>query len=145
MTILESISQEWGWTGINPMRILDTNKFGSLIIEDTQGAIWRIIPESLSCVVIAQTIKEYEMLKLENEFMADWLMDNMGVAAESKFGKLPEGKVFHFTLPAILGGEYDIANIDVVPLVEAISLSGSLANQIKDLPDGEKVHLRVVE
>jgi hypothetical protein len=45
----------------------------------------------------------------------------------------------------VLGGEYIISNIKTAPLIELIRFSGDLANQIKDLPDGAQIQLKVID
>lgn len=46
---------------------------------------------------------------------------------------------------SLLGGEYAISNIKTAPLVELVRLSGDIGRQIKDLPDGAQIELKVVE
>lgn len=140
--ILETVTGEWGWAGINPKRIIDTNKFGNLIIEGVDGLVWRIMPEGLSCEIIAKDIEEFEQIRVGEEFILDWNMESLVEAAEAAYGPLPEGSVFNLVIPAPLGGAYNIANINVLPLTEAIAVAGSVAYQIKDLPDGEAIQQR---
>lgn len=46
---------------------------------------------------------------------------------------------------ADIGGEYGRENLATISQVELIRASGDLAQQIKDLPDGEKVRLRATD
>jgi len=65
--------------------------------------------------------------------------------AQEHLGPLTEGRKYCLVTPGVLGGEYAISNIKTVPLIELIRFSGDLANQIKDLPDGAQVQLKVVD
>jgi hypothetical protein len=63
--------------------------------------------------------------------------------ARVKLGPLKEGYKYCLVFPGVLGGAYDVSNIQSVPLVELIRLSGDLGQQIRDLPDGAQVNLKV--
>lgn len=143
--ILEAVAKDWGWAGIIPKRVIDTNKFGNVIFEHANGFIWRIVPEELSCEIIAKDVTEYEEISKVEEFVQDWNMEGLAQAAEAVYGPLTEGMVFYLVLPAALGGEYSVANVNVLPIEELISVSGTMAFQIKDLPDGGEVQIKIEE
>jgi hypothetical protein len=42
-----------------------------------------------------------------------------------------------------LGGTYDENNIGSISLKELLAFSGSLARQIKDIPDGHEVKIKI--
>jgi len=65
--------------------------------------------------------------------------------AEKHLGTLTEGRKYCLVTPGILGGAYDISNIKTASLIELIRFSGDLANQIKNLPDGAQIQLKVVD
>jgi hypothetical protein len=143
--IIDIVTHEWRWAGLVPKRIIDTNKFGNLIVEHQNGFVWRIVPEELSCEIVAKDAAEYEVISQSEEFVADWQMQALVEAAEATYGPLADGDVFYLVTPGVLGGEYDVSNINVLPLEELIALSGDLAKQIKDLPDGGEIELKVTE
>ena len=145
MSILNIISDSWGWTGIKPDKIIGENHFGNLMIKDVEGKFWRICPEDLYCEVIAQSKDELDIISKDPEFLEDWYMKNLVYQAEEKFGELEEGKKFCFAIPGSLGGEYGITNIKTAPLTEIIGFSGDVANQIKDLPDGSQVNFEFID
>jgi hypothetical protein len=145
MNIVTDIEEAWGWVGIRPEEIVGENDFGNLMIRDVQGHYWRLTPEDLSCEVIAQTRAELDRLSVDQEFLGDWYMRPLVEKAREQCGPLPEGRKYCLKIPAALGGEYDGDNLATISLVELIRASGHLARQIKDLPDGAKVSLRVTE
>lgn len=65
--------------------------------------------------------------------------------ANDKCGPLTEGRKYCLKIPGALGGEYAIDNLATAPQVELVGISGDIARQIKELPDGTQVKLRVVE
>lgn len=143
--ILEITALKWGWSGLVPKSILDTNKFGNVIVEHQNGFVWRIVPEELSCEIIAKDVTEYEQICTSEEFVADWNLPGLIKAAEAAYGPLGEGQVFYLVTPGILGGEYEVSNVKKISLEELLAVSGSMAEQIKDMPDGGVVAVKVVD
>ena len=145
MSLIQEIKDAWGWVGIEPISIVGENDFGNLMIEDSQGRYWRLCPEDAYCEIIANSRKELDALSKHQEFLHDWYMKNLVDQAKEKLGSLDEGYKYNLVISGVLGGAYDISNIAKLPLVELIRLSGDTALQIKDLPDGTDVELKVVD
>ena len=72
-------------------------------------------------------------------------MQALVTKAQEHLGPLSEGRKYCLVTPGVLGGEYAISNIKTAPLVELVRISGDLASQIKDLPDGAQIQLKVVD
>ena len=144
-SIIETITESWGWTGIQPEAVIAENDFGNLIIKDKHGKYWRLCPEDVYCKVIASSDHGYEALIADSDFMADWSMDALVERARSKLGELSEGRKYHFVVPGVLGGEYEISKIKTAPLHEIIGISGDIGKQIEEVPDGAQIKLNVVD
>jgi hypothetical protein len=145
MNIVDEIKESWGWVGIEPLEVVGENDFGNLMIKDIEAKYWRLCPEDLYCKVVAQNRAELDALSADEEFLADWYMKALVEVAKDKLGPLEEGRKYYMVIPGVLGGEYGINNIKTLPLAELIRLSGDLGKQIKDLPDGAQVKLKVVD
>ncbi|MDM5263517.1 DUF1851 domain-containing protein [Sulfurovum sp. XTW-4] len=145
MNIVEEIKESWGWIGINPVEVIGENDFGNLMIKDTDGKFWRLCPEDVYCEIVAQNQEELDTLSKDQEFLEDWYMRALVDVAQDKLGPLEEGKKYYLVIPGALGGEYGIDNIKTAPLVEIIRYSGDVGKQIKDLPDGAQVKLKVID
>ncbi|MRJ44238.1 DUF1851 domain-containing protein [Idiomarina loihiensis] len=145
MSIIQEIKGSWGWIGIEPLAIVGENDFGNLMIEDVDGKFWRLCPEDVYCEVVAKDRGELDQLSQDQDFLEDWYMQALVEQAKESLGALSEGRKYCLVIPAALGGEYGISNIKTVPLVELVRFSGDLAKQIKDLPDGAEIQLRVVD
>ena len=65
--------------------------------------------------------------------------------AKDRVGQLTDERKYCLVVPGVLGGAYECSNLKSVPLLELIRLSGDMAKQIKDLPDGEQITLEVVD
>jgi hypothetical protein len=145
MNIIEEIKESWGWAGIDPEEIVGENDFGNLMIKDIYGKYWRLCPEDVYCEIVANNRAELDALSTNQEFLEDWNMELLVKQAKEKYGALDEGMKYYLVIPGALGGEYGISNINIAPLVELIRYSGSIGKQLKELPDGAKVELKIVE
>ncbi len=145
MDLIATIKDSWGWVGIDPSRIVAENDFGNLIIEDRGGRYWRLCPEEVYCTRVANSEAEFDELERDPEFLADWEMASLTEAAGLALGSLPTGRKYCLKIPGTLGGSYEVENMATITLGELISFSGDIGYQTKDIPDGTKVALKVVD
>ena len=146
MNLVEEVRQAWGWIGLEAEEIIGENDFGHLIVKDKQGKYWRISPEELSCEVLARNRRELDALSVDQNFLHDWYMRALVKQAQEQLGPLVSGRKYCLKIPTIFGvGEYAGENLATLSLIELIRVSGDLARQIKDLPDGTPVRLKIVE
>jgi hypothetical protein len=145
MELIEHIEQAWSWTGIKPVKVVGENDFGNLIVRDQQGQYWRICPEDLYCRPIAENRAALDALIKEEEFQEDRAMVALVEEARAKVGALGAGRKYCLKTPGLLGGEYGGGNLASISLVELIAVSGDIAFQIKDLPDGAQVRFQITK
>ena len=145
MNIIQEIKESWGWVGIDPVEVVGENDFGNLMIKDSVGSYWRLSPEDVYCEIVATNREELDNLSTDQEFLEDWYMQALVEQASERLGVLTEGQKYCLVTPGVLGGEYAISNINTAPLHELIRFSGHIAKQIKDLPDGAEIQLRVTD
>ena len=143
--LLRVIRESWGWTGLDPVEVVDENDFGNVIVRDASGSYWRIVPEDLSCEVVAENRAALDTLSRDQVFLKDWYMESLVADAVRVHGPLEGGRKFFLLTPGPLGGAYDSKNVRTAPVEEVLGLAGDIARQIKDLPDGAKVEIKVVE
>jgi len=142
--MLEVIREAWGWIGLEPVEVVATNSFGNLIVRAADGIYWRICPEELSCVPIARDADALAALLSEDEFQSDWEMSRLVELANQTLGPLLKDRCYCLKLPAVIGGSYEAANLGTITLRELISFSGDLAEQVKDVPDGDYIQIEIV-
>lgn len=145
MNIVNIIEESWSWSGIEPDEIVGENDFGNLIIRDIYGKYWRLCPEDLYCKIVANNREELDVLSKDQSFLADWYMSNLTAIAKDKLGPLQPGKKYHLKVPGALGGEYGFSNLAAISQIEQLRFSGDISNQIKELPDGATIQLKVTE
>lgn len=142
--MLEQVNKSWNWKGFYAVLIISENDFGNIIFQSQDQAYWRLCPEELSCEIIAKSKEELNKLWLNTTFIEDWKMTNLKELAYKHLGKLTEGKKYCLKIPPILGGSYSEDNLGIISFNELIDFSGNIAFQIKDLKEGEKFELKIV-
>ncbi|MEO9483378.1 MAG: T6SS immunity protein Tdi1 domain-containing protein [Ekhidna sp.] len=141
--IIEAINKNWSWSKVEAKRIVQVNQFGNIIFENSKNEYYRICPEELKVELIANSNESFATLLNNPVFLADWEMKVLVSDSISKLGALDENEVFCLKLPGVLGGEYSLDNVGKIILWELISLSGQIAFQTKDLPDGTEFKISV--
>jgi hypothetical protein len=142
--MLDTIRRAWGWTGLDPVEVMEANAFGNIIVRAADGAYWRICPEAWSCERVARDAGEFAALSGGEEFRTDWEMARLVEMARQELGPLPEGRCYCLKLPAVVGGKYEAANLGTASPEELIAFSGAMAEQIKDVPDSGHIVIRAV-
>jgi hypothetical protein len=137
MHMIETIAKAWGWIGLKPVEVVASSAFGNVIVRDVVGAYWRICPEELSCELIAHSEEELQRLFAEEEFLTDWEMPALVELAREKLGPLAPDRCYCLKMPGVFGGEYVADNLGTNSRSEVIAFSGDVAEQIRDIPDGE--------
>ena len=145
MQILETVRSAWGWTGVEPVELVDENDFGNLIIKDVHGQYWRLCPEDCYCEVVAADQPAFEALAADSEFLVDWQMSVLVDQATQRLGPLSAGRKFCLKIPGVLGGEYGGDNLGTISMVELIRFSGDIARQIAGLPEGTPIKISVID
>jgi hypothetical protein len=139
--LVDIVRDSWGFTGLIPLRILEVNAFGNLLVKDKEGRVWRICPEELSCEIVAASSQDLEHITSSE----DWKMTRLIDLATAALGSPGAGRCFCLKVPGVLGGQYATANIGTISIAQLIDFAGDVASQIKDLPDGAKIQFKIVD
>ena len=141
--MIDTLNTAWSWTGLIPAKVIHVNPFGNLVIKATDATYWRICPELLTCGKVADDDAAFSKVWSSQEFQFDWGMAKLVSVAKSKLGQPEDGHCYCLKLSPVLGGTYDENNIGSISLKELLAFSGSLARQIKDIPDGHEVKIKI--
>jgi hypothetical protein len=107
------------------------------------GAVFTFDPETGRFEMTAKSIDEwFSRIVDDSNTLTGW-----PIAREWNriYGPVPRGKRLVPTIPFVLGGELTIANLKPLDAVDGMKFRASIARQIKDLPEGAKVELKVID
>ena len=125
--------------------------FGGLFLEMQSGGVFWLDCPAGTLERVADSADEFNAY-IESERTSEWLKQIewwfLGPLVEKlrDAGKRPlPGQCYGLLqLPIFVDGLYSIENVYVLPVREWLTLTGSLHEQICDLPDGAKVRFEIV-
>lgn len=142
--VLEVLRTRWSWALLaEATRVLAQNSFGNVLVELSDGSIWRVCPEDVTAAKVAESESAIPELWADQEFQTDWAGDAWIEVAEPALRPLGEGQCYGFKIWPVLGGAYDVENMTIKSRLEWLAVSGDVGRQIKDLPPGAQIRLDV--
>ncbi|MBH0114303.1 hypothetical protein I5E68_15260 [Novosphingobium sp. YJ-S2-02] len=141
---LAALRQGWGWSGVDFVEIEAHSLFGHVLAIDALGVYHYLDPELLSLERLGdEKAAQAHMALRETQII--WRADAHVEAATERLGATLVGEVYGFQPKALVEGDYATDNMIRLPLAEYIRFTGDLANQIKDLPEGAQVSIKVTD
>ncbi len=144
LKVIEALNAEWSWILPRIAAVVAVSSMGNVMLRDEDQNHWRICPEELSAEIFARTPDELKAAYADAERKADWQMSSLVSELVQEFGEPEVGECFGLVIPAVLGGQYSVSNIRRRNLYEYLRYTGDVANQTKEIKDGETVKFNVV-
>jgi len=135
---------EWRWLLGAHARLCGWSAAGDLFYSDEHGQVWRLDTGAGEPDSVASSDQAFEQLLGDPERADELLLLPVVRAFEELHGPLGEGRCLGFTTMPVFGGDYTVENRFTISVTEHASFTGDLHRQIRDLPDGTAIQLRVV-
>jgi len=135
------------WRPLLPIRytVWMANLFGHVFVILDDESVHVLDIEMASFDRLAKSREEFRELLKQNDNFNQWYMAVLVDRCVDAGMSLKSGQCYGFVIPTILGGAYDVNNIKPMPMTEYYGFTASIHAQTKDLPDGTKVVLKVVD
>ena len=117
------------------------NRYGDVVFVRDDGSVHMLDIGRGTVTTLAASRDEFATLLDEHGNAADWLMIPLVDRCVAAGLFLRSGQCYTYRQPPVLGGDYTVANTTVTTLLDHYAFYGALHDRIKDLADGEKVHL----
>ncbi|MEV0245506.1 T6SS immunity protein Tdi1 domain-containing protein [Nocardia sp. NPDC050712] len=134
----ESALAAWEWIGLTGKTALCASLFGDVFFDSEEGLWWL---DTLN----GELTRPWDNADdLEKELdtadgMEQYLLATLA-ADTAATGLVPaENEVYDFVQPPILGGELEVANVQVTDFVTALSIAGQIHGRVADLPPGAEI------
>ena len=108
-----------------------------------EGVIGTFDPETGEFEAMAVNATDWAAKILED--FSYWTGHPVAREWQARYGRLPKGSRLVPTTPFVLGGAYEAGNVKAIDAVKGMKFRASIAVQIRDLPDGAQIELRVIE
>lgn len=141
---VQALNAAWGWTGVRFLQVVAHSLMGHMLAIDDAGAFHYVDPD-LGEVTRLGTESEAKAHMARDETKAIWRADTLVEAAAQRLGAPAMGEVYSLTPEAMVAGDYAHENLVRVDLVRLIHISGDLARQTRDLPEGALVNVKVID
>jgi hypothetical protein len=150
--LIDTANLDWprllsGWALLVPpeVEVWLMNRFGDLFLVLPDGTVHMLDVANGRLDELAGSRDEF-CRKVDEDGNANlWFMIPLADQLVEAGMTLTAGRCYFFLTPPILGGEYSVGNTRVVPIEELFGVYGSYHEQLRDLPDGAKVVLKVVD
>ena len=140
---LEDICSSWQWCLSDQKTILFVSCVGDMFLVGNDDTVNWLDTSVGQIKKVADSLKQFEQLLNDDENIDNWFLTTLVEQLVDNGKTLKENEVYSFKKLPVLGGEYSIDNLEVTDISVHFGLTGSIAEQIKDLPDGTKVNFKV--
>jgi len=138
-----SLFAEWTWLVPSEFTVWLMNRFGDLFLVFDNGSIQMLDIGAGSLTQVANSRDDFRAKVDEDDNGNYWFMIPLVDQLVAAGITLREGQCYSYKKPPVLGGDYSVENACVLPIAEHYGAFGSIHKQIKDLPDGTQVVIKI--
>ena len=139
------LTEEWTWLIGTDKKVLLISAIGDMFIADNAEKIYWLDIGAGELRLVADKIQEFED-KLNNiEQVNEWFMPDLTTDLRHSDKKLKAGQLYSYKTLPIIGGDYTVDNFEPLDIEEHFGYTGDLHKQIRDLPTGTRVEIKIVE
>ncbi len=135
----------WAWLVPPKFEVWLMNRFGDLFLVLPDGTLHMLDVGAGQLDRLAESRDDFCRIIDEDDNANIWLMIPLIDKLLEAGMTLKTGQCYSFLTPPILGGDYTVENTRIIPIEELYRLYGSYHQQLKDVPDGTKVEIKVVD
>ena len=136
--------REWRWLLGRHARLMGWAASGDLFMSDVRGAVLHLDTGAGQFEEVARDAVDFQTA-LRDESQAEALLLLPVVRAfEQRHGPLGPGECLGFTTLPVFGGTYTAENRYRLSIAEHAAFTGNVHRQIRDLPEGAQVQVKIV-
>jgi hypothetical protein len=118
-------------------------KFGELFICQQDSKVGMLQVSAFQYQVVAKDKTDFQEWLEDPDKMAEWFLSPLVDRLEAAGMRLGTEQCYSFIKPLGLGGAVTPENVMVIPIQEHFKCWGDVFRQIKDVPDGGQVVIKV--
>jgi hypothetical protein len=142
----------WKWLIPDPWKMLVCSMFGGIFFERHSGGVFWLECPTADIVRVANSAAEFHAYlggPRDNDWakqVEEWFLIDL-VGRLHGAGKVPgPGQCYGLTiLPVFEGGKYSAENVFVLPAREWLTLTASMHEQLREVPDGSQIRIKIVD
>jgi len=140
----ERLLREWKWLVSGEFSLLALNAFGDLFLQDAGGSVHRLDVTSGTISVVATSTVEFREAAKDADKKEDWFLGELAEQVMRKGCSPGKGQCVGGKIPFVFAQRANAPdNMYVADLYEYVSFMGDLHSQMKDVPDGGQVRIKI--
>lgn len=141
----DRLTENWTWLIGTNKKVLLVSIIGDMFLTDNNKRVYWLDVGGGEFKLVADTIRDFEERLKDIEQVNEWFMIDLVTELRQSEKKLKHGQVYSYYKLPIIGGDYTADNFAPLSIEEHFVYLGDIHKQIKDLPDGTKVKIKVVD
>ncbi|MEO3404243.1 T6SS immunity protein Tdi1 domain-containing protein [Mucilaginibacter sp. CAU 1740] len=142
---VDSLLETWKWLVDDFAEVLVISKLGDVFFTSRQGQVYWLATDTFTLTQIAADKADFNSLLNDAENVDNWFLPQLLQQLEQAGIFLNDNQVYNFKKMPVMGGEYSADNIEPIDIEVHFHLTGQIGKQIKDLPNGTKIKLKIVD
>ena len=150
--VVTETAAAWKWLVPEPWKIVACSMFGGVFFEKSQGGVFWLECPTAQVEQVASSAAEFhaflggERDEAWEEQTDEWFLPGLVQQLHDAKKRPGPGQCYGLTiLPIFDGGRYSVGNVFVLPVREWLTVTASLHQQVRELPDGSRVEIKVVD
>lgn len=141
----DRLTENWTWLIGTDKEVLLVSAIGDMFLTDGKKRVYWLDVGNGEFNLVANSIEDFED-KLKNvEQVNEWFMIDLTTQLRLSDKKLKDGQLYSYYKLPIIGGDYTVDNFAPLDIEEHFGYLGDIHRQIKDLPDGTEVEIKIVD
>jgi hypothetical protein len=141
----EKLVEDWTWLIGDDMTPIMISSIGDMFVKNNHNNVFWLHIGSGEFEKVANTVEEFDHKLQDDEQVNEWFMIHLVDEIKNSGKELIQGKLYSYSKLPIIGGSYSADNFYLLGIAEHFSVMGDIHKQLKDLPDGTEVIIKVVE
>lgn len=137
------LRESWSWLLGVDWRPMLFSAVGDVFLQLPSGTVWWLSTATGSLEQIAESEADF-VAKLSGEQVDEWFLPGLVESLRSSGKHLLPGQCYSYTtLPVFAEGSFSVENMFQIDATEHFGVTGQIMKQIRALPDGTKVSIKV--
>jgi hypothetical protein len=135
--VLQALAS-WQWLPVHDKHPFRVTPFGDIFLRDRVG-IYFLDTIQGALEPVCATEAELDAILASPEGADRFLLSEFVADVRASGVNLEADQCFNFVIDLVVGGEFDVANVQALDFVAAVSAAGQIHYQVKDLPPGTPI------
>ncbi len=124
-------------------RLILISSVGDMYLQNENREVFWLDVGRGELIQVADSVEEFEALLEDEEIIREWFLVELVAALKREGMQLIPGKLYGYKKLPVMGGEYAPENFVLTDIEVHFQLAGQIHEQIKDLPDGTTIEIKV--